>query len=82
MLGRVQMVEYNKDPVADSTDEVAGLARVAPHLELKAVAANLVKVFDPIEPQLLLPVVPAMIIVEKEVVVGGDGGETVRIVVR
>ena len=72
MLGCVQMVQDNENPIAKCTDLITSLARVAPNLELIAVASSLVQVFLVIESQLCLPVVPAMIVVEEQVVVGGD----------
>ena len=72
MLGCVQMVQDNEKPIAKCTDLIPSLARVAPNLELIAVASSLVQVFLLIESQLCLPVVPTMIVVEEQVVVGGD----------
>lgn len=68
------MIENDEGPITQGHDQVARLPRVPPHLELVVVAANLVHVFAPVEAQLLLPVIPAVIVVEKQVVVRTDGG--------
>ena len=61
--------EYDEGQVADGADEVARLARHAPHLELERVAASFVEIFEPVESQLLLKIVSAMVVVEKQVMV-------------
>lgn len=62
---RVQVIENDEYPVADGHDQVARLPRVPPHLELIAVAAYLVHVFALVKAELLLPVIPAVVVVEK-----------------
>ena len=66
------MEQHDKEEVADRTNEVTRLSRHSPDLELVAVAADLVEILGFVEPQLLLQVVPTMVVVEEEIVVGGD----------
>ena len=69
MLRCVQVIQDDKAPVAQRTDLIPRLARVAPHLELIVVAASLIQVFLLVKAQLLLPIIPAMIPIEKKLVV-------------
>lgn len=63
------MYHYDEGQVANRADEVARLARHAPYLKLERVTASFVKVFEPIESQLLLEIIPAMVVVEKQVMI-------------
>jgi len=76
------MIQNDEDPVADGANLVSCLAWKAPNLELVTVTACLVKVFLVVESQLTLPIIPAMIVIEEQVVVGWDWGQTVRVVIR
>ena len=65
----MEVVEDYEGPVAESGDLVSRLPRIAPHLELIVVAADLIEVLHLVESELLLPVVPTVVVIEEQVVV-------------
>ena len=69
MLGRLEVVEDDEGPVAESGDLVSRLPRITPYLELIVMAADLVEGLFLVESELLFPVVPAVVVVEEQVVV-------------
>lgn len=58
---------------------VPRLTRVAPDLELEIVTAQLIKVSLLVEAELLFQIIPAMIVVEEEVVDARDCEKRVRV---
>ena len=71
------MENHDEDPIANGADLVACLPGITPDLELIVVAAHPVEILFLVESELCLPIVPTVIVVEEQVVVGGDGGQTV-----
>ena len=75
MIGQLDVDNQNEGPRAECLNKVTTLAGVTPNLELKAVTADLIQVLFAIKAQLLLPIVPTVIVVPKQVVVGRNTGD-------
>ena len=71
MVYHLDMDYQYEGPSEKSTHEISTLTSVAPDLELVAVAAYSIQVLLLMEPELVLPVVPAVVVIEQEIVVGG-----------
>ena len=74
MIGQLDVDDHHEGPGAESLNKVATLAGVAPNLELESVTTDLIQVLFAVKTQLLLPIVPTVIVVPKEVVIGRHTG--------
>lgn len=71
MIYHLDVHNKNESPGEQGAHEVPTLASVAPDLELVAVAAYSIQVLLLMEPELVLPIVPAVVVIKQEIVVGG-----------